>query len=94
MEMEGFVMSAACFANAHRTSCDKRCDIITNPALWVVELEGFVMSVACFANAHRTSCDKRCAIITNPALWVVELEGFEPSSKRGTNELSTCLVST
>ena len=24
--------------------------------------------------------------------WV-ELEGFEPSSKRGTNELSTCVVS-
>lgn len=24
----------------------------------------------------------------------MELEGFEPSSKRGTNELSTCLVST
>ena len=24
----------------------------------------------------------------------VELEGLEPSSKRGTNELSTCLVST
>jgi len=23
----------------------------------------------------------------------VEMEGFEPSSKRGTNELSTCLVS-
>jgi len=23
----------------------------------------------------------------------VELEGFEPSSKRGTNELSTCVVS-
>jgi len=23
----------------------------------------------------------------------VELEGLEPSSKRGTNELSTCLVS-
>ena len=25
-------------------------------------------------------------------LCVVELEGFEPSSKRGTNKLSTCLV--
>ena len=24
----------------------------------------------------------------------VELEGFEPSSKRGTNKLSTCLAST
>ena len=27
-------------------------------------------------------------------MFLVELEGFEPSSKRGTNELSTCLVST
>lgn len=26
-------------------------------------------------------------------LIVVELEGFEPSSKRGIDELSTCLVS-
>ena len=25
---------------------------------------------------------------------LVELEGLEPSSKRGTNELSTCVVST
>jgi len=25
-------------------------------------------------------------------LCFVELEGFEPSSKRGTNKLSTCLV--
>ncbi len=25
-------------------------------------------------------------------LLLVELEGFEPSSKRGTNKLSTCLV--
>ena len=25
---------------------------------------------------------------------IVELEGFEPSSKRGTNKLSTCLVLT
>ena len=26
-------------------------------------------------------------------LSIVELEGFEPSSKRGTNEVSTCLFS-
>ncbi len=38
--------------------------------------------------------------ITNPLVgfsslaFVVELEGFEPSSKRGTNMLSTCLVAT
>ena len=25
-------------------------------------------------------------------VFFVELEGFEPSSKRGTNKLSTCLV--
>ncbi len=25
--------------------------------------------------------------------YIVELEGFEPSSKRGINELSTCVVS-
>lgn len=29
-----------------------------------------------------------------PFCHKVELEGFEPSSKRGANELSTCLVST
>ena len=28
------------------------------------------------------------------ASFLVELEGFEPSSKRGTNELSTCLAFT
>lgn len=27
-------------------------------------------------------------------LLLVEMEGLEPSSKRGTNELSTCVVST
>ena len=27
-------------------------------------------------------------------LLLVEMEGLEPSSKRGTNELSTCLVFT
>lgn len=26
-------------------------------------------------------------------VWIVELEGIEPSSKRGINELSTCVVS-
>ena len=28
------------------------------------------------------------------AMLKVELEGFEPSSKRGTNKVSTCLVLT
>lgn len=31
VELEGCVLSAACFAIARRTLCDLRCDIITNP---------------------------------------------------------------
>ena len=33
-----------------------------------------------------------CCFQGNPTQLKVEMEGFEPSSKRGTNKLSTCLV--
>ena len=36
----------------------------------------------------------RLRVVKLEVIKIVELEGFEPSSKRGTNKFSTCLVLT
>ena len=46
-----------------------------------------------FESHHLTNKRRENPIGPSLLLFVVELEGFEPSSKRGTNMLSTCVVS-
>ena len=65
-------------------------------ASFLVELEGFflrkrfVIMNPLFGFSSLIKTKKRYLM----ASFLVELEGFEPSSKRGTNELSTCLAFT